>query len=565
MDELLLLIQAHLDGELTDEQSQELQDRLRDDPAALGVFVQTHRIDQQLRACLPSEKTAVQIEELLATADGARKPRLSFAAISRAARSTTQFFTRPTPLSVTVAALVIGLLITALALTTVPIYQRWAGVDDEGPPVSREIVAELTDLHAAVWTVGQIGTHRGVQLAAGHRLELQEGVAEITYRSGAVVIVVAPAEFIVGKAPAESGNQQSPGGGTLHSGRAIVHVPEAARGFAIDTPQALLVDLGTRFGVEVNSEMKTDVHVLEGTVEAQLRRGNGGVVQRQVLSAGQAYRFASQSPPADIRLLAGRFSRDQVLEDLSPTDPYGQRAFQDTPVLYFRFQRARGVVENIANHGDVDRRAMFGRLTDFDEPPSWAAGPQPPEFPGFHPVSSAIDLHSVGRIEVADCELLRITQALTLEAWIQPSPATPGQRGIVAKYAGPSEQRAYDLLLERDGRRAQFVISADGTFSTAAVLTGKEPISTEKWSHVAATFEPAQRMRIYVNGRLDAELVDGVPDEIAANAAPLWIGCQFSPGDETSHFRGRIADVAVYDRALSADEIRQHFERAVQE
>ena len=51
------------------------------------------------------------------------------------------------------------------------------------------------------------------------------------------------------------------------AGRVTADVPERAHGFAIETAQARIVDLGTRFGVEAAADGHTDVVVFEGKVD----------------------------------------------------------------------------------------------------------------------------------------------------------------------------------------------------------------------------------------------------------------------------------------------------------
>ncbi len=50
-------------------------------------------------------------------------------------------------------------------------------------------------------------------------------------------------------------------------GRLIAHVEGRAKGFAIETPNTLVVDQGTEFGVEVDASGQTDVVVFQGLVD----------------------------------------------------------------------------------------------------------------------------------------------------------------------------------------------------------------------------------------------------------------------------------------------------------
>ena len=55
----------------------------------------------------------------------------------------------------------------------------------------------------------------------------------------------------------------------LHSGRVQTYAPEYAHGFAIDTNEGEVVDLGTRFVTASGTDMGTEIHVLEGLVKAR--------------------------------------------------------------------------------------------------------------------------------------------------------------------------------------------------------------------------------------------------------------------------------------------------------
>ncbi len=57
------------------------------------------------------------------------------------------------------------------------------------------------------------------------------------------------------------------------TGRVTANVPPQAIGFRIDTPDMEVVDLGTEFALKVDSSGKSRLVVLEGEVEARLKKG----------------------------------------------------------------------------------------------------------------------------------------------------------------------------------------------------------------------------------------------------------------------------------------------------
>ncbi len=88
-------------------------------------------------------------------------------------------------------------------------------------------------------------------------LDLANGTVSFRTAAGAMVNVTAPARLRV----------VTPMLIRVLAGRVTADVPERAHGFAIETTQARIVDLGTRFGVEAAADGHTDVVVFEGKVD----------------------------------------------------------------------------------------------------------------------------------------------------------------------------------------------------------------------------------------------------------------------------------------------------------
>src|SRR5690606_14654990 len=70
----------------------------------------------------------------------------------------------------------------------------------------------------------------------------------------------------------------------LHRGQLTATVEESGRGFTIETLHADIIDLGTRFGVEVDEAGEADVVVFDGRVDIDYRQpqdGGSGPTQRK--------------------------------------------------------------------------------------------------------------------------------------------------------------------------------------------------------------------------------------------------------------------------------------------
>lgn len=127
----------------------------------------------------------------------------------------------------------------------------------------------------------------GELLTSGRVIQLESGSAEIRFHRGANVWLHGPSTFRI----------DSDNAGHLAIGKVTAHVPQQSQGFAIDTPSARIVDLGTEFGVQVDAQGRADIEVTRGeveveydpTVHAQQDQTNSRP-RRMRLQAGQALR-----------------------------------------------------------------------------------------------------------------------------------------------------------------------------------------------------------------------------------------------------------------------------------
>ncbi len=119
-----------------------------------------------------------------------------------------------------------------------------------------ETVATLTEAKNCRWAESSLPTVQGSRIGPGF-YELVEGLATFTFESGAVLTLEAPSTLEI----TDAMNCH------LRKGALIADVPESAIGFTVDTPDATVVDFGTKFGVSANDDGYYVVQVLEGLVE----------------------------------------------------------------------------------------------------------------------------------------------------------------------------------------------------------------------------------------------------------------------------------------------------------
>lgn len=156
------------------------------------------------------------------------------------------------------------------------------------------------------------------------------------------------------------------------------------------------------------------------------------------------------------------------------------------------------------------------------------------------------------RVTVPDSAQLRLTNGMTLEAWVRPT-SSAGQRLVLLK--GRGRGMAYGLYASDLRRPAGSVRTA--TASAVSRARARSGLPLGRWSHVAVTFS-GDRVRIYVNGVWISSR--RAPGSIVTAAGALRIGGGVS---SATSFRGRIDEVRVYDHALSGAEIQADLLRPI--
>jgi chitodextrinase len=147
-------------------------------------------------------------------------------------------------------------------------------------------------------------------------------------------------------------------------------------------------------------------------------------------------------------------------------------------------------------------------------------------------------------VRVNDSSSLDLSAAATFEAWVYPTAAPSGWRTIVQK-----EADAWFFTASSGGGNQP---ATGGTFAgnCCTVVTAVSALAASTWTHVAATYDGAQ-LRVFINGTQVASTPRTGTYEVNAN--PLWIGGNALYGE---NFQGRLDDLRIYARALSAAEIQ---------
>ena len=303
VDELRALADAACNGALTEQGVVQLERLLYDNAEAQQFYLNHVCLDRRLRW-----EFARQVQE--PTAPAAPPPALGF--LADTFHGTVGYISSGWPLAYLAATAILGVALLMAAVVPVSQPQQIAGrvgwdKRSDAPPSQGEHAPLDNRLPAYPVTVGRITgmvdcrwerTSQGPSpktqdprpktfVSLGDTFALASGLVEITYDTGAKVILQGPVTYRV----------ESRDGGFLSFGKVTARIEGTAdlkseirnpksetvskspnlqiSKFVVHTPTATVTDLGTEFGVEVDKQGGTTSHVYRGSVRLQVTYADG--------------------------------------------------------------------------------------------------------------------------------------------------------------------------------------------------------------------------------------------------------------------------------------------------
>ena len=365
----------------------------------------------------------------------------------------------------------------------------------------------------------------------GPPIALDAGLLEMQFHAAdATVVVEAPARFRVVDALTLQ----------VDSGRVTAHVRNADAGLRVLTPQAEVIDRGTRFAVDVLDGKHSEVHVFEGRVDATTPRG----APMESLSASQAARISSRG---------GLERRD--LRDATFVQP------EEIPPLVAGLTAERNAKRRAAAAALKQDAALLAWI-DFDrgEPGLVVDGARTVQ--GRFPGEAAAEF--VDTDDNIGIDLKAVAPQLTLMAWVRLDRVPEGISSLYHTDGWTTPGQVHWMILNNGQMRfAVQGVPVGGDTGVERWPESRQPLlgTLGRWMHLAAVYDADLRqVRFHTNGTLDSTvaLSAGLPAVLSSAQIGNW-NLKHQSGTRHRQLSGRIDELVILARALAAEEIHTHY------
>jgi len=156
-------------------------------------------------------------------------------------------------------------------------------------------------------------------------------------------------------------------------------------------------------------------------------------------------------------------------------------------------------------------------------------------------------------VEVSDSPSLNPSGDFSAEVWFNANTITSWQ-GVISKLTNVNYGGGKGWNIQIGTAQNIASLMADSSGHWVYLKTDWTP-STHTWYHVVLVHHSNNTNELYVNGNLEATNTH----EIAFTSNPFQIG-KFYTNKNDFYFNGIIDEVRIYNRALTPDEIQQHYQ-----
>ena len=512
------LISALIDENITSEEMNELNELLKDSPEALEMYLSMTKIDMEMHqdSSLLSHYSDIKPqvkEELPETLDRLKKSLRLFQLVA--------------------AFLIAFIAINQLAFRDQPIKQV---VNVDSALVLAHVLKVSEDLE---WSKAE--TKVGDPIAK-EVLVIQKGSINLKYENGAEIKLVGPAEY-------KLHDQDS---ATLSYGQLAARIPEAAQGFTIDAPKALITDLGTEFALNVNKQGESKIFVYEGEVVGALLGPDGNTLKHSNLYAKDAVSIDARSGTLKTLKDTKNFIRmaESPEASLDINQAYVDAVHNSDPIAYWRFNSEdNGLIPNemsTSYSGTLMGKAKIEKG------------------------SLVFDKGTKGSFVVDEAIQNINSQGHSIEMWVKPLERSKGMMALASlvdlgkpknnesvkhlAYFGLTPQKSFNRHSPFNFWFASRFPARSGNYGVNCYAN--QDYKGQHWYHLVC-IKNKNSLDIYVNG----QLANSVQHDLGSGdkAYQFFVG-QMDYHKQPWQLHGSVDEIALYDRPLSAQEIENHYQ-----
>lgn len=535
-NQTILLIDAFLQGTISDQQQAELERLLASDSEQRQLYIDYMQVHNGL---------TTWANETTEPATWIPQP-----------ASETQPSQRKSPrfLLMLVSSLVAATLLLSLAY-----YAGWNTRADSSSAIAELSIDQPADEtsqpqtdHIALLTqaVGvEWDTNRNLQAGAGLSagwLKLKQGTIQVELISGASILIEGPAAVKL----------ISPLKAFCQFGKVRASVPEQAHGFTMETSRLNVVDLGTEFTLSLDQSGSGQVQVIDGKVELHSTDSQLTPANVQSLTTGEGVQFNQRGTidrlqeailplinPEELSQLVEQqqtqqFERWQKQNALLKADP--------SIVAYYDFEESSNWLRTLNNKSQQKpASSSHGAIVGCQ----WTSGRWPQKRSlEFKRTSDRVRTHIPGEY-----------QSLTFMAWVRIEGFDRWLSSLMLT-DGYNDGNPHWQLSDK-GEMILGVKTGPGKNYFSPVVL--QPTDLGRWIFLVTVYDhQKQEVVHYLDGVAVShhEIENPIPLVIGPAEIGNWRPQEHSGAHSIRSLNGRLDEFALFGRALSADEILQLYQ-----
>lgn len=221
----------------------------------------------------------------------------------------------------------------------------------------------------------------------------------------------------------------------------------------------------------------------------------------------------------DIRRVSSDFNTHDNTDIDTPID--------NEPILYYPFNLAEGITEEYSQGLD-----LYSDSISTHE--------------GVTSNSNSIRINENSNLEINEESITELDNQFTISTWVNTD-----SQGTIYSVMDDSVENYITLRYWDSG--PDFNIGSEGEESE--VLDFETDITDNTWNHIAATYNSAEGLKLYVNGELEDE-TDSTVGELNIDES-VFIGADSRDDFAAGYYDGLMSDLQVYNVELSESDINE--------